>query len=76
MLSSALPVGALDVGRDYAPHAGQHVPDTVARHRFGHPGPPGLRLGEARPGQLQPAEERLDHLGRVVMPGRGGVFRR
>ena len=32
------------------------MPVTVARHRLGQPGPPGLRLGEARPGQLQPLD--------------------
>jgi hypothetical protein len=51
-------------------HAGQHVALAVPQYRLGHPGPPCLRLGDARAHQLQPGEERRDVGERVVVPGR------
>ena len=57
-------------------HADQHVALAVPHHRVGHPRPPGLRLGYARPDQVQPGEERRDLRTRVVDELPGGVFRR
>ena len=57
-------------------NTGQHVALAAPQHRLGHPRPPGLRLGDAWPDEIQPGEERLDVGARMVVPGGGGVLRR